>query len=85
MWHSSFQKAHTFALNFDLVGFFQSFSISVFRWKIYIIQQWEYSPRPSREAGGTRATLKIKHALARGTSKGCLGVPFLHRLDLILQ
>lgn len=78
-------KGKTFALNFDFVGCFQSFSRSVFRWKTYIIQQWEYSSRPSRDAGGTRAELKTKHALARGTSKGCLGVPFLNKCEVLVH
>lgn len=42
-----------------------------------MIQQWEYSSRPSREDGGTRDVSNVKSALARGTIRGCLGVPFL--------
>ena len=76
---------HTFALNFDLDGCFHNFSRFVFRWNTYMIQQWEYSSRPSRDAGGTRVGSNTKHALARGTSKGCLGVPFLHKQKQIIH
>jgi len=71
------QKAKTFAFSFDLDGSFHNLSRSVLRWNTYIIQQWEYSSRPSREAGGTRDVSNVKSALARGTIRGCLGVPFL--------
>jgi len=70
-------EAHTLALNPDWDGCFHSFSRSVFKWKTYRIQQWEYSSKPSSDASGTRVVLKTKHALASGTSNGCLGVPFL--------
>lgn len=72
---------HTLALNFKLDGSFHNFSRSVFKWNTYIIQQWEYSPRPSRDAGGIRALSKTKDALASGTSNGCLGVPFLYKWE----
>ena len=48
---------------------------------MYIIQTWEYSSRPSNEEGGTLTGSNIKQALASGTSKGCLGVPFLQQLE----